>query len=345
MNKKILILICFLLFSVIATISIGSANIPMDKVYTVMFDTIFHHKSGLGELYTTSEFQIIWNIRLPRVLMGLIVGVGLSICGMAMQALLLNPIADPYILGVSSGASAGASLALLFPISLLAGGYQVAAFAMLGALTSSFLVYSMARIGSGGRIQPVSMLLSGMAVNAMMSAMTSFFIFIAKSNEGIAAVYNWQMGSIASAQWKTLLLPAIAVISAGVVFIAKSQSFNLLMAGEDDANALGLNVSRFRLSMTLFISFVIATLVSITGIVGFVGLIIPHVTRMICKSNNSKTIFIYCILLGGIFLMWADAAARGLFGAAEIPLGIITAFIGGPFFLYLMLKKNRKGED
>jgi iron complex transport system permease protein len=345
MSKRIFVLIILLLLSVVATISIGSANVPIHKVYTVLIDTLFNHKSNLGDLYTSSDFQIIWNIRLPRVMMGLIVGVGLSICGMAMQALLLNPIADPYILGVSSGASAGASLALLFPISILEGGYQVTAFAMIGALTSSLLVYSMAKIGSGGRIQPVSMLLSGMAVNAMMSAMTSFFIFIAKSNEGIAAVYNWQMGSIASAQWKTLLLPMLAVITAGVVFLIKGQSFHLLMAGEDEANALGLNVSRFRISMTLFIAFVIATLVSVTGIVGFVGLIIPHVTRMLCKSNNSKAVFIYCSILGGMFVMWADAAARGLFGAAEVPLGIITAFIGGPFFLYLMIKKNKKGGE
>lgn len=345
MNRK-LILLCFLLpISVVAAITIGSANIPVSKVYGVLIDKILFLGSGAGELYSVSEFQIVWNIRLPRVLMGLIVGMGLSICGTAMQALLLNPIADPYILGVSSGASAGASLALLFPISVFAGGYQVTIFAMAGALAASSLVYVMARMGNGNRIQPVSLLLSGTAVNAMMYAMTSLFIFLAKSNEGIAAVYNWQMGSIASAQWKTLMLPLLSVITADLVFIMKASSFNLLMTGEDEANALGLNVNRFRIIMALFISFVIASLVSVTGIVGFVGLIVPHISRMICKSGDSKINFVYGTVLGGIFVIWADAAARGLFGGAEVPLGIVTAFIGGPFFLYLMIKKNKMNEE
>lgn len=344
MKKKLIILTLLLLISVVVTISIGSAKVPIPKVYTVLTDKLFRHGLGIGELYSVSEFHIVWNIRLPRVLMGFTVGVGLSICGMAMQALLLNPIADPYILGVSSGASAGASLALLFPISIFSGGYQVTIFAMTGALSASVLAYTLARMGNGNHIQPVSLLLSGTAVNAMMSAITSLLIFLAKSNEGIAAVYNWQMGSIAAAQWKTLLLPVIGVIIACIIFIFNASSFNLLMAGEDEANALGLNVNRFRICMALFISFVIASLVSVTGIVGFVGLIVPHVTRLICKSSDIKIGFIFCSILGGIFVIWSDAAARGLFGAAEVPLGIITAFIGGPFFLYLMFQKNRQSE-
>jgi iron complex transport system permease protein len=340
------IMILFLVFSAVMTISIGSARISVGTVYRLLFDHIFNGGKGLNEgLYSISQYQIVWNIRLPRILMGIVVGSGLAMCGVAMQSLLLNPIADPYILGVSSGASAGASLALLFPIRLFVGGYQVVLFAMMGAIAASILVYFMALVGSGGRIQPVILLLSGTAVNAMMSAITSLLIFLAKSNEGIAAVYNWQMGSIASSQWSTLPVSTAAVVLACVVFIIKHQDFNLMMMGEDEANALGLSVHRFRISMALFITFVIASLVAVTGIIGFVGLIVPHMTRFLCKTSDNKVILPFAVILGAIFLIWADAAARGLFGAAEMPIGIVTAFVGGPFFLYLMVRRNHAKEE
>lgn len=157
-----------------------------------------------------TSFQIVWNIRLPRVLFGLLCGAGLSVCGAAMQALVLNPVGDPYILGISSGASAGAACALLLPISLLSGPFQTTAAAFLGALLSAGTVYFMAKTAGGGMIRPVPLILSGTAVNAVMSAVTSFVIFLAKSPESIAAVYNWQMGSIAAAQWKILLFRQLA---------------------------------------------------------------------------------------------------------------------------------------
>jgi iron complex transport system permease protein len=337
----LVLLIVLLLLSIVLTVSIGSARIPVDTVYRILTDRLFFGGRGLAEgLYKNSSFQIVWNIRFPRVLMGMAAGSGLAICGAAMQSLLLNPIADPYILGVSSGASAGASLSLLFPISVFVGGSQVTIFAMIGAVGASLLVYAMSLAGGGGRVHSVTLLLSGMAVNAMMTAVTSLLIFLAKSNEGIAAVYNWQMGSIASAQWKSLLLSILSVSAAAVVFIMKYRDFNLIMMGEDEANALGLKVNQFRLLMALFITLVIASLVSVTGIIGFVGLIVPHMARFLCRTSNNKTIFSYSVVIGAIFLIWADALSRSGFGAAELPIGIVTAFVGGPFFLYLMIKKN-----
>jgi iron complex transport system permease protein len=338
-------LIVLLLLSMVVTVSIGSARIPVDTVYRILTDRLFFGGRGLAEgLYRNSSYQIVWNIRLPRVLMGMTAGSGLAICGVAMQALLLNPIADPYILGVSSGASAGASLSLLFPISLFVGGSQVTIFAMIGAVGASLMVYAMSLAGGGGRVHSITLLLSGMAVNAMMSAITSLLIFLAKSNEGIAAVYNWQMGSIASAQWKTLSTSILSVSLAAVVFLARHRDFNLIMMGEDEANALGLKVNQFRLLMAMFITLVIASLVSVTGIIGFVGLIVPHMARFLCRTSNNKVIFSYSVVIGAIFLIWADALARSGFGAAELPIGIVTAFVGGPFFLYLMIKTNHSRE-
>ena len=177
-------------------------------------DQFFYGGEGLkAGKWSVPHFQIVWNIRLPRVLFGLLCGAGLSVCGAAMQALVLNPVGDPYILGISSGASAGAACALLLPISLLSGPFQTTAAAFLGALLSAGTVYFMAKTAGGGMIRPVPLILSGTAVNAVMSAVTSFVIFLAKSPESIAAVYNWQMGSIAASQWKNLALPAAGVLS------------------------------------------------------------------------------------------------------------------------------------
>lgn len=349
--KKINLIITFLLIvillvSIIFTISIGSADVPVETVYKVLSDMIFNGGQGIKNgLYSTAHYHIIWDIRLPRVLLGVICGAGLAICGAVMQAIVLNPIADPYILGVSSGASAGAAFALLMPLPNIIGGNQVTFTAMIGAMIASILVYTMAKLGGGGKLQPVTLLLSGTAVNAVMSAITSLLIFMAKSHESIASIYNWQMGSIASAQWRNLLIPTIGVLFGIVLFSACGNKFNLMMMGDDDAQALGINVKLFRTVIMATISIVVSTIVSVTGIIGFVGLIIPHIVRLMFKTSNNKIIIPQSAILGSIFLIYADAGARSLFGAAELPIGIITAFIGAPFFLYLMAKKSYGGKE
>lgn len=331
--------------SVIFTISIGSTEIPISDVYGIIKDHIFGGDAELeAGIWAKPQFQIIWNIRMPRVLFGALCGAGLAICGAAMQALVLNPIADPYVLGVSSGASAGAAWALLMPLPFFEGQYQTTIAAFVGALFSAFVVYFMAKRAGGGKLQPVTLLLSGTAVNAVMSAITSYLIFRAKSPESIAAVYNWQMGSLAAAQWKTLLLPTVGVTLGIVIFTAMGNRFNMIMMGDDDAAAMGLHVRPFRAVMFGFCSIVVASLVSVTGIIGFVGLVIPHIVRLIARTSNNRVIMPLSALLGSIYLMWADALARSAFGAAELPLGIITAFVGAPFFMFLMIKNGYGGS-
>ena len=331
--------------SVVCTIRVGSTDIPAGEVFGILWDRIFLGGRGLAEgAWSMSHFQIVWNIRLPRVLFAVICGAGLSICGAAMQALVLNPIADPYILGISSGASAGAAWALLMPLPFFAGQYQTTAAAFLGAMVSTLAVYTMARAAGGGKLSPVPLLLAGTAVNAVMSAVTSFLIFLAKSPESIAAVYNWQMGSIAAAQWNTLPLPFASVIAGFALFLGFSRHLNMMMMGDEDAAAMGINVSQVRTFMFFFCSAVVASLVSVTGIIGFVGLVIPHVSRLLAKSSDNRIILPLSALAGSSYLIWADALARSCFGGAELPLGIITAFIGAPFFLYLMIRKGYKGE-
>ena len=340
------LLAVFLGVSIVCTLRIGSTDIPVSEVFGILRDQIFHGGLGLAAgQWEMPHFQIIWNIRLPRVLFGALCGTGLSLCGAVMQALVRNPIADPYVLGISSGASAGAALALLSPLSVLAGQYQTAAFAFIGALFSASLVYSMAKAAGGGTIRPVAMLLSGTAVNAVMSAVTSFLIFLAKSPESIAAVYNWQMGSIAAPQWNTLPLPFASVIARFALFLGFSRHLNMMMMGDEDAAAMGINVRQVRTFMFFLCSAVVASLVSVTGIIGFVGLVIPHISRLLAKSSDNRIILPLSALAGSSYLIWADALARSCFGGAELPLGIITAFIGAPFFLYLMIRKGYKGGE
>lgn len=337
------VLTVFLFFSVIYTISVGSTGIPFRDVYDILTDQLFHGGAGYESgAYESTYYQIIWNIRFPRVLFGIFCGAGLSVCGVVMQAIVLNPIADPFILGVSSGASAGAAFALLMPLPVFAGQYQTTATALIGALISSFAVYNFARYGGGGKIQPVTLLLSGTAINAVMSAVTNLLIFLAKSNESIAAVYNWQMGSLAAAEWRTLLLPSLGVSFGLVIFLFQSSKLDLIMMGDEDAASLGMNVRSFRRGMFIICSVMVASLVSITGIIGFVGLMVPHIIRLLSGSSNNRIVLPLSALFGGTYLIWADAAARGMFGAAELPIGIITAFVGAPFFFYLMIYKNFK---
>lgn len=351
MSKAILrimvfaVLIAGVIFSVIYTISIGSTPIPAADVFGIIKDHLFGNGAELDAgKWTMPQFQIVWNIRLPRVLFGALCGAGLAICGAAMQALVLNPIADPYVLGISSGASAGAAWALLMPLPVFAGQYQTTIMAFLGAMFSAYVVYFMAKRAGGGKLQPVTLLLSGTAVNAVMSAITSFLIFRAKSPESIAAVYNWQMGSLAAAQWKTLILPTVGTILGAAVFTVAGSRFNMLMMGDDDAAAMGMRVRLFRTVMFGFCSIVVASLVSVTGIIGFVGLVVPHIVRLISRTSDNRIVIPMSALLGSIYLMWADALARSAFGAAELPLGIITAFVGAPFFMFLMIRNGYGGS-
>lgn len=331
--------------SMLITVSIGSTELSLEEVYSIFYDHLFHSDAQLNAgAFPITHFKIVWQIRLPRTIFALLVGAGLSICGAAMQALVLNPIADPYVLGVSSGASAGASLALLAPVTFLEGQHQTTAYAFAGALLAAFIVYFFAKKAGGGKLQPVTLLLSGTAVNAVMSAITSFLIFRAKSPESIAAVYNWQMGSISAAQWRTLLMPAIFVALGLLVFTLMGARFNMMMMGDEDAAAMGLRVKLFRTVMFIVCSVVVASLVSITGIIGFVGLVVPHVVRLISRTSDNRIIMPMSALLGAVFIMWADAFARSFYGAVELPIGIVTAFIGAPFFMFLMIKNGYGGH-
>ncbi|MEG0283770.1 MAG: iron chelate uptake ABC transporter family permease subunit [Erysipelotrichales bacterium] len=347
MHRKIsyLLFIVILILSICFSILFGSSNINLYdilNVFVIKIQSIIDNDSSI--LDASPTYQIVWNIRLPRILFGMICGIGLAISGTVMQSLVRNPIADPYILGISSGASAGAAIALLLPIPIIFAQFQTTVFAFAGALISSALVYGIASKAGNDKLAPTTLILSGIAINAVMSALTSLLIFLAKSHEGIASIYNWQMGSLASSQWQSIPLPLITTTLGFIICLKYAKELNILMMGDEDAIALGIEVNKVKIILFVTCALISASIVSVTGVIGFVGLVIPHVTRLIFKTSDNRVIIPLSALIGAIYLIWADAFARSMFGAAELPIGILTALIGAPFFMYLLSTNKRKYE-
>lgn len=322
----------------VVTVAVGPVQVPLKNVVAVLKDALLNQVTEGA--YSQSQYHIIWNIRMPRIVMAIISGAGLAVSGTVMQAIVRNPIADPYILGVSSGASTGAAFAILFPsAALFQGGVSVTMMAFLGAMTASVAVYSLAYSRENRSIHPTSLILAGTAIAAILGAVTNLLIFMAENENSISSIYYWQMGSLASSQWSNVPVPAVIVILGCTVVLLYTKKMNLLMIGEEDAYALGLNIKAVRLVLMVCSSIMVAAIVSNTGIIGFVGLMIPHIVRLLVGSDNTKVVPLSA-LSGAIFLVLADTVSRTAFGSSELPIGIVTAFTGAPFFLYLMKKKK-----
>lgn len=334
----IILLVILLVLIATVTVAVGPVPVPVKNVTAILKDSIFH--TITPDAYQQSQYHIIWNIRMPRISMAVVAGSGLAVSGAIMQAIVRNPIADPYILGVSSGASMGAAIALLFPAAaLFHGSASVTAMAFIGAMFASIAVYSLSYSRESRSVNPASLILAGTAVAAILSAVTNLLVFLARSKDSISSIYYWQMGSLASSQWNDLPVPTVIVILGVTVTLLYTKKMNLLMIGEEDACALGLNVKAVRLTLTVCSSVMVAAIVSNTGIIGFVGLMIPHIVRLFVGSDNKKVVP-FSALGGAVFLILADTVARTVFGSTELPIGIVTAFTGAPFFLYLMGKKK-----
>ncbi len=334
------VILLILALGVIAavTIAVGPVPVPLKSVIAILKDRLLG--TTTAGAYSQSQFHIIWNIRMPRILMAIVAGSGLAVSGAVMQAIVRNPIADPYVLGVSSGASTGAAIALLLPSALLFhGGVSVTAMAFLGAMGASVAVYTLAYSRESRSINPTSLILAGTAVAAILGAVTNLLVFLARSKDSISSIYYWQMGSLASSQWTDLPIPLLIVALGEAVTLLYTKKMNLLMIGEEDACALGLNIRAVRLVLMGCSSLMVAAIVSDTGIIGFVGLMVPHIVRLFVGSDNTRVVPLSA-LAGAIFLILADTVARTVFGSTELPIGIVTAFTGAPFFLYLMGKKK-----
>jgi len=277
---------------------------------------------------------IVWTVRLPRALMGAAVGACLAISGAALQAMVRNMLADPYILGVSGGASTGAAAAILFGVGAAMGEYAQSVLAFAGALGAALLVFAIAR--AGGRVTSLRLLLSGVAVGYALTAVTNLLIFSSDSAEGSRSVMFWMLGSLSLARWNAFLLIAVlAAVLGTAVMLLGARVLDALSAGDEIAHGLGISPDRARIGFLTVVSLCTAAAVAGAGSIGFVGLVIPHLARRLVGARH-RVLIPASALLGSLFLLWADAVARIVMQPRELPIGVITAAIGAPFLLILV---------
>ncbi|MFJ5281133.1 FecCD family ABC transporter permease [Streptomyces parvulus] len=334
-----LVLVVFLVVSVTAGLAIGSVQVPPGQVWGIV-------THALGADFAEPDWSraretIVLDVRAPRVLLGAVTGAGLAVVGTALQALVRNPLAEPYLLGVSSGASLGAVSVIVFGVGFL-GPLSLSAAAFAGALGALVIVYATAR--TGGRITSTRLVLSGVAVAAVLTAVLDLLLLTTDRGNEARAVLAWTLGGLGGVNWQTLWLPGVAVLTGVGVLLVQARNLNLLLAGEEAATTMGLDVARFRARMFVLLSLVTGVLVAASGPIGFVGLILPHVVRLFVGGDHRR-VLPTAALAGAVFLVWADIAARTVAAPLEIPVGVLTALCGGPFFLWLMRRDARRGTD
>jgi iron complex transport system permease protein len=316
-------------------IAVGTGAIAIDPATVARI--IAHRATGLAApdgAWTPPQEAIVWQVRLPRVLLGALVGAGLAVCGVALQAMVRNVLADPYLLGINSGASSGAAAAILFGAGAGFGQYALSGSAFAGALAASLLVLLIAR--SGGRVTSLRLLLAGVAVGYALYAATSFLIFASGSAEGARSVMFWLLGSLGLARWDPLLVVTAAVVAAATLHLTVlGRRLDVLAVGDETAHTLGVSPDRFRLRLLVIVSLAVGVLVSASGSIGFVGLVVPHLARRLVGAAHVRVVPVSA-LLGAILLVGADVIARVLLAPQEIPIGIITSLLGAPFLLILI---------
>ena len=325
------ILLGLLLILVIRiSITMGSVKVQPLRSFRSLFQSILGLKGGGNE----TERAIILSLRLPRAILAGLVGAGLSVSGATFQALLRNPLADPYILGVSSGAAVGAILAILLGLSTFSFGLPLASF--LGAFLTVLIVFYFGR--QDGKIHPNTLLLAGVITGSFLSALIMFFISVSQKEE-LHTIIFWLMGDFSFSNARAILIIFPYIVLGFFLLYLRSRQLNLILSGEENAVQLGVDVEKLKLVSYLSASLITAASVSVCGLIGFVGLIIPHAVRLIFGPDH-RLLIPASALVGASFLIASDTVARTLLAPTELPVGVITAVFGGPFFIYLL--KTRK---
>lgn len=316
-------------------LSIGSVHIPFKDVWLVVAHRIVP-EGWIDPTWNQVTDQIVADVRLPRVLLAAVAGMSLTVVGTVVQALMRNPLAGPTVLGVSAGAATAAVVVMRFGLMFL-GSFTLNIAAFIGALLALFLVLKIASVR--GRISSTNLVLTGMAVGAVLSAFTSFMVLTADDRALASQVLFWTLGGFGSAQWKLLLVPAVALLLGASYALAQARNLNLMLAGEESATSLGLDVDSFRRRMFVLSALMVGVTVAVCGVIGFIGLVMPHITRLLVGANHRRVLPVG-MLLGAIFAIVADLVARTVIRPEELPVGIITALVGGPFFLFLLRRQN-----
>ena len=331
-----ILLLVLLALSFLWGMSIGTVKLPLDEIWSTV---LAQFSSGLpieapgqGPVH-----DIVWILRLPRLVLALIVGAGLGVCGVVMQAIVKNPLADPYILGVSSGASLGATTAILLGVGAFLGENFVGICAFIGAFAISLGVLFISNLG--GRSNSMKLLLAGMALSAVCGAFSSFVVYFANNKEGMQTIAYWMMGSLAGAKWSTMAVIAPIVFISILFFWTQSRVLNLMLLGDESAITMGTDLHVYRQWYLLISSLIVGFVVYSAGMIGFVGLIIPHVVRMVIGPDHKRLIPVSA-LVGAIFLVISDGLCRVIIPHTELPIGILISMIGAPCFIYLMVKRT-----
>ncbi|MBR3986297.1 MAG: iron ABC transporter permease [Bacteroidales bacterium] len=311
---------------------------PWYLVLTVVLLAAVLGSAMVGAVHFTWEEMwqspIFWNLRLPRIVLAVLVGAALSVCGAAYQSIFRNPLTDPYVLGISSGASLGAAIAILLGLQTFMLG--VGASALVTGIFTIVVIYRIASMGN--RMHITTLLLTGVCITFLISAIISFLMVL--HQDKMDSIIFWTMGSFASATWVDVafVAPVVALGTATVIYYGRD--LNLLLAGSETAKSLGVEVEKVKKRLLLLTTLMVAFCVSSCGVIGFVGLVVPHCIRIVVGPDNRKVVPL-SVLVGGIFLLLCDTLARTLMIPAELPVGCLTALVGAPLFIYL-LYKNKK---
>ncbi|WP_306371411.1 iron ABC transporter permease [Nocardiopsis sp. CC223A] len=317
--------------SVAVAVTIGPADITVSEVGRSVLARLGYGHSPLSVL----RDGIVWNLRMPRALLAAVCGAGLALCGAVMQSLLRNPLADPFVLGVSSGASTGAVLVIV--LGWGAGVVSLSAGAFVGALLSFGMVVLLAHTLGGSMDRVV---LSGVAAMQLFSALTSFIVLTSADAETTRGVLFWLLGSLSGAGWADVVLCSLVLAAVLAVCLSNTGTLDAFAFGEEAAAHLGVRVARARLLLLTVTALLTAALVSAAGAIGFVGLVLPHVTRLLTGSGHARLLPVTA-LTGAVFLVWVDTAARTLLDPQEIPVGVVTSLIGVPAFIAVLYRSRR----
>ena len=325
-TRVIIVLLVLLFASVCLSLSLGHVQISLSCVAEAVLAPNKASSCSVGDLV------IVRSIRFPRIFVAILVGAGLSVAGAGMQGLFRNPMADPYIVGISAGAALGASIGFVFHLHIM----FVSLVAFTAAMCTSLLVYSLARVG--GHVPVRNLLLAGIAVGYFLSAITMLIMFLARKE--VQQIVFWLMGSLSTSDWTKLqyVLPVSALGGVGVYTHARE--LNILQLGEEQALSLGIDVEKTKRYVLIFSSLITASSVAISGVIGFIGLVTPHMVRLLVGPNH-KVLIPCSALLGAVLLLWSDTIARTIIPPVEIPVGVVTALGGGPFFVYLLRRGKR----
>lgn len=329
-SVKVFVLCVILCISLVTALQFGAKFISLDQIISALMSMI--------DANTTASMTdtIITDIRLPRLIYSVLTGIGLSLVGLLMQTVTRNALADPYVLGVSSGASTGAVFAIIMGGLPFLGQYNTPIFAALGAALSIILVL----LCVGKSNSPVKLILIGMGMTGVFSALTMMIIYGAKHEAQVRSAMFWLLGSFAGIQWSDLPLTAIIITLFMLYIYTFNQDLDVLLLGNHEAAQMGLSVKQLQLSIVVISSIVIATLVSKVGVVGFIGLIIPHLARIIGGPKHKHTL-LFSALIGSIVMIWSDVLSRALYSPEEIPIGVLTSLLGAPLFIWIIMNRYK----